>query len=398
MSEIDGQVWHPHDRRRDGRWWRWPGTALILLIEAILLIVAIGGTALAWRAAQGPVDLSLLLPKIGRVIAVAAPRLDVSIGHLAVAWKGFTRGADQPVRVTGAAISVDDPAAGRSLSVDRLSLDLSAAWAVRGVVAPRTVTLDGPTVTLQMGSAAPPAEGAPFSGHRRPMTAHDIIAVLERPPETDRHLVKERPAALSELTRLTITGGQVLLQPSDDATSPKMLRVGDIAGVITRGAAGGLTGQVSALLSAVGTGAGAPTTPPASAQSATVAGTVTISTAGIVHVLARAKLDDPAALLAAIAPPQGTPILSLPLQATADVTTAADLTLTTLKASLTGGKGTVLVDGAAIPVGGLALGVTGDQDHLAVDPGSHVAFGAVSAQAGRRRSPSGAAVSARTAA
>ena len=378
MSEIDGQVWHPHDRRRDGRWWRWPGTALILLIEAILLIVAIGGTALAWRAAQGPVDLSLLLPKIGRAIAVAAPQLDVSIGHLAVAWQGFTRGPDQPVQVTGAAIDVDDPNAERDISVDRMSLDLSAAWAVRGVVAPRSVTLDGPSVTLQMGSSAPPAEGAPLAEHRRPMTAQDIIAVLERPPETDRHLVKERPAALSELTRVTITDGQVLLPRSGDTASTKILRFGNIAGVITRGTAGGLTGQVSALLSAVAPGGETP--PPASAQTAPVAGTVTISTSGIVHILARAKLDDPAALLAVVAPPQGTPIPSLPLQATADVTTAADLTVTALKASLTGGKGSVMVNGAAIPVGRLALGVTGDHDHLALDPGSHIAFDAVSSQ------------------
>jgi hypothetical protein len=373
MSEIDGQVRHPHDRRRGGRWWRWPGTALILLIEAILFIVVIGGAALSWRAAQGPVDLSLLLPKIGRVIAVAAPRLEVSIGHLALAWKGFTQGPDQPIQLTGAAIQVDDPDAERSFAVDRMSLDLSAAWAVRGVIAPRGITLDRPTVTLRLRAAAPP-QGAPARRPRRPMTARDIIAVLERPPETDRHLVKERPAALSELKRVTITGGQVLLDLSGDTVAAKILRADDIAGVITRGAAGGLTGTVSAMLSPAGLA------PQASGQSATIAGTVTITTSGIVHLLAHAKLADPAGLLAALAPPQGTPMPSLPLQMTADVTTAADLTVTALKASLTGGEGTVLVDKKPIPVGALALGVTGDQDHLVIDPGSHIAFGAVSPQ------------------
>jgi hypothetical protein len=369
--EWDGREWDDRPRRRGGRWWRWPGTALILLIEAILFIVAIGGTTLAWRAAQGPVDLSLLLPKIGRVIAVAAPQLDVSIGHLAVAWNGFTRGPDQPVQLTGAAIRVDDPGAGRSLAVERMSLDLSAAWAVRGVVAPRTITLNGPSLTVRQGKAAQP-QGAQSSPGRRPMTAQDIIAVLQRPPETDRHLVKERPAALSELTRVAITGGHVLVEPSDATSTAKMLRAGAIAGVFTRGAAGGLNGKLSAVLSAVTPGQ---PTPPA-----TVAGTVTIDTSGIVHLLGHAKLDDPAGLLAAIAVPAGTPIPSMPLQATADVTTAADLTVTALKATVTGSKGTLLVNGATIPVSGLMLGVTGDQNHLVVDPGSHLAFGAVSRQ------------------
>jgi hypothetical protein len=380
MSDRDGQEWDERPRRRGGRWWRWPGTALILLVEAILFIVVIGGTALAWRAAQGPVDLSLLLPKIGRAIAVAAPQLDVSIGHLAVAWKGFTQGPDQPVQVTGAAIWIDDPAAEHSIAVDRVSLDLSAAWAVRGVLAPRTVTLVNPSITLRRGAAGSPPESATPPSGRRPMTAHDIVAVLERPPETDKHLVTERPAALSELTRVVVTGGQLLVEPAADTPAAKTFRAGDIAGVISRGAAGGLSGKVSATLSAIAAGQPVPAEPQNLAATPTVSGTVTIGTTGIVHVLAQARVDDPAGLLAAVAPPAGTPIPSMPLQATADVTTAPDLTVTALKASLTGSKGAILASGATIPVSGLVLGVTGDQTHVVVDPGSQIAFGAVSAQ------------------
>jgi hypothetical protein len=342
----------PRPRRRGGRWWRWPGTALILLVEAVLLIVAIGGTALAWRAAQGPVDLSVFLPRLGRAIAVAAPRLDVSIGHLAIAWQGFTRGPDQPVRVTGAAIRVDDRAAQRSIAVDRLSLDLSAAWAVRGVVAPRSITLVGPVVTLRLGAQSPPPPAPPQG------------------PE----------AALSELTTVTITGGQVLVEPAAGRPAAKTFRAGDIAGVITRGAEGGLTGRVSAILSSVVPGQPVPAEPANFAQTPSVSGTVTIGTNGIVHIQCQAKVDDPAGLLAAIAPPTGTPLPAMPLQATADVTTAADLTVTALKASLTGGTGTVRAGELTIPVSGLMLGVTGDHDHFALDPGSHIAFGAVSPQ------------------
>ncbi|WP_419757883.1 DUF3971 domain-containing protein [Acidisoma sp.] len=374
--------WEVRPQRRGGRWWRWPGTALILLVEAILFIVVIGGTALAWRAAQGPVNLSLLLPKIGRAIALAAPQLDVSIGQLAVAWKGFTQGPDQPVQVTASAIRVDEPGAQRTVAIARLSLDLSAAWAVRGVLAPRSVTLVEPSLTQRRWSALPPQGPQPLVG--RPISAHDMITVLERPPETDRHLVKVRPASLSELTRVTILGGQILVEPAAATPDGKSLHGFNIAGVVTRGAAGGLSGRVSGNVSVIASGQPAPTEPPAVAGTPAVSATVTLGTTGIARVLAQARVDDPAALVAAIAPPQngpnGIPIPSMPLRLTADVTTAPDLTVTALKATVTGTQGNVLVDGARIPVSGLVLGVTGDRDHLAVDPGSHVAFGAVSAQ------------------
>jgi hypothetical protein len=389
MSESDGQEAPPPPRagprprrpRRGGRWWRWPGTALILLVEGVVLLVAIGGTALAWRAAQGPVDLSWLLPRIGRIVAVAAPQLDVSIGHLAIAWQGFTRGPDQPIQVTGDAIRIDDMRQQRSLAVGHMAVDLSAAWAVRGVLAPRVVTLLDPTVTIRRGRPAE-TEVRALAHPPRPLTPRDIVAVLERPPETDRSMVKEKPAALSELRRLVISGGALLLEPAADATgtATQTLRAGDIAAEVTRGAAGGLTGQFSAVLSRQAAGQPAQAEPANFAETPTVSGTVTIGTTGLVHLQARAQVDDPAGLMSALGLPAGAPMPAMPLQAIADVTTAADFTPTALKASLTGSTGQVLINGATIPVGGLVLGLTGAGDHVAIDPGSHIAFGAVSKQ------------------
>ncbi len=70
----------------------------------------------------------------------------------------------------------------------------------------------------------------------------------------------------------------------------------------------------------------------------------------------------------------------MPFQAAADVVATPDLSVTALKASLTGGTGTVSMNGATIPVLGLVLGLTGDGRHIAIDPGSHLALGAVSRQ------------------
>jgi hypothetical protein len=311
------------------------------------------------------------------VIALAAPDLDVSIGHLAIAWKGFTEGPDQPIRVTGDAIAVDDARDGRSIAVSHLAVDLSAAWAVRGVIAPREVTMVSPTITLRRGAASPMAKPSVA----RPMTARNIIAVLERPPGTDRHLVAVKPAALSQLRRLMITGGAVLLEPPAGAGgAARIVRAGDIAADVTRRDAGGVAARFSVILSTVAPGQPTAAEPKDFARTPTLSGTATIATSGIVHIEARGKVDDPAGLIAAIGPPDGTPLPAMPLQATAEVTTASDLTPTALKATVTGSTGQLLINGATIPVAGLFLGISGDDAHLSIDPQSHIAFGAVSAQ------------------
>ncbi|HEX3983739.1 MAG TPA: hypothetical protein VHX12_08600, partial [Acidisoma sp.] len=128
---------------------------MIIAIEWGFFAIAIAMAALAWRAAQGPIDFSWALPRLSRIVAVAAPQLEVEVGHLAVAWAGFNQGPDQPVQVTGDAISVVDHAQDRSLGVDHLGVDLSMAWAVRGVFAPRVITVDGLQVTLRR---TPPAQ------------------------------------------------------------------------------------------------------------------------------------------------------------------------------------------------------------------------------------------------
>lgn len=365
----------PRERRR-GRWWRWPATALILLVEGIMLLFIIGGGALAWRAAQGPVDVSWLLPRLSRVIAVAAPGLDVSIGHFAIAWKGFTNGPDQPIRLTGDAIRVVEVKRHRSIAVAHASAELSAAWAVRGVLAPRVVVLVNPVLVLRR-----PLQGTSVSPSS--MSARDVVHVLARPPETDKQLVREKPAALSELRRLTLSNGTVLIEPAGGRAGQgaKTLRAGNIAAEVTRAAAGGLTGQFSAVLSTLVAGQPAQSDPKNFAQTPTVSAAVAIGTTGAVHVQAQGKVDDPAALMAALAPPAGTPIPAMPLQATADVTTDADLNLTALKARLTGGAGQVAMGGAAIPVSGLVLSASGSGDRITIDPGSHIAFAAVSQQA-----------------
>lgn len=375
-------------RPRSGRWWRWPLQATILAVEGILLILILGGSMLAWRAAQGPVDLSWMLPRLGRIVHAAAPDYRVSVQHLAIAWRGFTAGPDQPVQVAGDGISVRDVVHDRRLDLDHAAIDLSAAWAVRGTFAPRVVTLDGLHLSLRRQAArreSGPAERGPPP---RPLdlraTAQDAIAVLRQPPQDDRHLAPVRFAGLAELRRITVTGASLVLEPAASAATDapargadltnKALQLGDFALVAARGDGGGLSLKASGVLASR---AGALPAATADARpSLTLRGGVT--PAGLVSLNAAASLGDPAAMLEAIGAHGDLPVPDMAVQAQAGLTAGPDARISDLRASISGGAGHLRIDGASIPVSSLTLSLVGDERHLTVDSGSAIVFGAVS--------------------
>lgn len=379
----------PRRRRRPGRWWRWPLSALVLFVEGLLLIAIFGGSMLAWRAAQGPVDLSWLLPRLGRIVAVAAPQYSISVSHLAFNWRGFTHGPDQPVRIAADGIAVDNHARHERLTLDHLALDLSAAWAVRGVFAPRVVSLDGLHVTLRRAPAAPPKRAVPEGDARPPRhdpraTARDVIAVLRQPPETDKHLTRVHFAGLSELQRVTITGGSIVLEPPPSpAGAPppqapdlahRVMQLGDITLTAARIDAGGLSVQLSAVLASR---AGAlPAATAGERPSLSLRGLVT--QAGEVTVSAAAELQDPAGMVSALGLPASLPVPAMAVQAGFSLTASPAARITALQARMSAGAGDLRINGAHIPVSSLAVSLAGDEDAVRIDPASRIVLGAVS--------------------
>lgn len=378
----------PRHRHR-GRWWRWPLQAAILLVEGVMLILILGGSLLAWRAAQGPVDLSWMLPRLGRIAHAAAPDYPVSVRHLSIAWRGFTHGPDQPVQVMAEGVAIDDRLHHRSLSLDEAAVDLSAAWAVRGTIAPRTISLDGLRITLQR--AAPAEAAGPDTRDQGPdgwdlrATARDAIAVLRQPPQNDRHLEKVRLAGLAELRRITVTGASLVLEPMAGAPAPapaagvdltvRALQLGDLTLVAARGDGGGLSLQTNGVLASR---AGA--LPQATvSERPTLNFRGVVSPAGQVHLTLAARLDNPAGMLAAIGAQPALPVPDMPLQAAIDLTAGPSARIETATAQLTAGAGHLHIDGSNVPVSALAVNLSGDEGHLAIDSGSRIVFGAVSA-------------------
>ncbi|GAB0119603.1 hypothetical protein Acid7E03_36750 [Acidisoma sp. 7E03] len=354
-----------------------------------MLMLIFGGSLLAWRAAQGPVDLSWMLPRLGRIAQAAAPEYRVSVGHLSIAWRGYTHGPDQPVQVMAAHVSVTDLRHHRSLTLDEAAVDLSAAWAVRGTVAPRTISLDGLHITMQRAAATeeagPDARDLGSAGWDLRATARDAIDVLRQPPQDDRHLERVRLAGLAELRRITVTGASLVLEPAPGAATPqpaagvdltvRALQLGDLTLVAARGDGGGLSLQTTGVLASR---AGA--LPQATAEerpSLSLRGAVT--PAGQVHLALAARLDNPAGMLAAIGAQAALPVPDMPLQAAVELTAGPTATIETAKAALTASDGHLRIDGSAVPVSALAVNLSGDEGHLAIDSGSRILFGAVSA-------------------
>ncbi|MCB8882842.1 hypothetical protein ACELLULO517_21530 [Acidisoma cellulosilytica] len=365
-------------------WWKYPLDALIILVEWGFLAVAIASAIFAWRLAQGPVDLSWALPRLTRIVAVAAPTIDAEVGHLALAWNGFKQGPDQPLRVTSDDINVVDNAHDRSLGLDHLGVDLSMGWAAHGVFAPRVVTLDGLQLTMRR---APPAqqiaentaEQARATDLRQ--TLRDIIAVLRQPPQSDKHLLPVKDAQLSELRRVTLTHGSVTLQPASGAEGQaglvgRALQIGEMSATIVRGDAGGLTGQVAAVLAS----RAGPLPPQTAGARPSLQVSFTETPQGDVAVQTAAALDNPAGMMAAIQLPGDLPVPSFPLQVKTELDASAAAVVTSFRVAVSAGAGGLLINGASIPIASLGLLLTGDENNLAIDPSSHIALAAVSAQ------------------
>ena len=388
MTAPDGQDPVPAQPRRHwfrGRrwWWKAPLDASIIVVEWGFLGVAVASAILAWRLAQGPMDLSWILPRLTRIVALANPAIEAEIGHLAVSWNGFNQGPDQPVQVTSQAISIVDRANDRAVGVDHLGVDLSMGWVWHGVFAPRVVTLDGVDVTMRR---TPPAQQIAANTEVKAQDKNlrqqlrDIIAVLRQPPQSDRHLLPVKAAQLSELRRVTITHSSVTFEPAagrqgQAGLAGSALQVADINATLVRGDAGGLTGQVAAVLAS----RAGPLPPRTADARPSLQVNFNESAQGEVTIQTAAQLNDPAGMMAALQMPADLPVPAFPLQVKTDLEASAAALITGFHVNVTAGAGQMHIGGGAIPVAELAVLLTGDETHLVIDPSSHIALASVSA-------------------
>jgi hypothetical protein len=168
----------------------WLGT---LAITAGIL-GGVGAAAIAWRLAQGPVDLGWFTGRLEDAANANGGPTRLTIGSAALAWEGFRMGVDRPLDLRLTDVDVIDQGGGRRISIPRAEVSLSLYELLFGRIVPRAVALDGPQLTLvraadgslslDLGSLAEATDSGEPTGQATPVA--DLLGELARPAGNDR--------------------------------------------------------------------------------------------------------------------------------------------------------------------------------------------------------------------
>jgi len=227
------------------------GQALRWCLSLLLFLPLLAGLllgALAWRLSQGPLESALLARQIERTANADGGPLRLSLGSAAIAWEGF-RGTAGPLEIRVAGARLTDAEGATVGTLPDAAMTLALAPLMRGGVAPATVDMFAPALSLRrevdgrLRLDLAPLPGAPAQGEgdAAPSAVPLLLADFMRPPE-------ER-AVHTLLRRLRILDGRVTLRdPALGAT----FHLRDINLVLLRGAEGGLEADGEAILETAG--------------------------------------------------------------------------------------------------------------------------------------------------
>lgn len=205
-------------RRIPGQVARHTGRALHRLAKvamALVMLVAALVTVLAWRLAQGPMEITWLLARMEKMVNVADNPTRLNVGNATLAWQGFRQGVDRPLEVRLANVAVTDEAGERRMEIPRADLSVSIRALFLGRIVPRTIEIDGArltvfraadgSVSLDLGTLHETTDTAdtPHPGAREPIAA--FLRELTRP-------AGYRPGAqeiLSQIRRVVVRDATV---------------------------------------------------------------------------------------------------------------------------------------------------------------------------------------------
>ena len=321
-----------------------------------------GACVLAWRAAQGPIDITALVRREQSLLP--AQHTKIHVGAASLAWNGF-RAPDQPLEFSTASLTVTLPA-GTHLTLARGRLTMAVDQLLLGRFAPRDIDIAGADLELQrdadgrldLGAGVAPANartGHPFS----------LLRAINRPPRA----IEDHPSELasccsvSQLTRLQIHDSRAAVH---DVRTGIDIRADGIAADLQRQPTGGVAGSARLDFAA-----------------ATARATVTAAvelTSGGTHLSAQTTPLSPAALAPLDPHLAGAAAVDAPLSVALDARFGPDLAPLTaaLDASLgagqlRAGKGAIAIDSAKAhaDLKPQSMTISSLRVDLAAPPGAH---------------------------
>lgn len=341
----------------------------LLLSLLVLFVLAAGG--LAWRLAQGPMEIGWLAQRLERVAAERFHQ-DLAIGRAALTWEGFQKGLDSPLEIRLDRVVLRDADGRRVADVPQANLQLSAGQLAVGRIVPRVLELEGLRLRverLQDGGIrvgvekAGAAEETPLDAGAGPGAAEGLEALLQA---LERPLTGDRDAAASMWTQMRALRLRDAALSVHDARLGATWRAKGVELDLTRLPAGGATGQGRFTLSLgkkPSTGS-----PPTGNPGENLAGrelhadvTATLGGGdGTLTVQTRLSPFTPARL-AAVAPAFGAlAAANVPVTLAATATFGGDLALRKLAVRAEVGAGQVMAGTLALPVAGAVVQAEGE--------------------------------------
>ena len=247
-SQPPAVVPRPASRIRRGLQW------VVWLALVLLGLAVFGAAGLAWRLAQGPLDITWLARRAETSVFPDDGDAHLTIGAASVAWNGFERGADGGLRLVVHDVRLVDRAGVPGAKLDEGDVSLSLGRLLSGQVVPRLVSLTGLRlravrsedggVRLELGGLD---EGPP-AGDAGPSLS-DVLAELRKPAGNDQGRGAPGLDGLAQLRHVRMHDAEFLVQDRGAARGWRA-RIADLD--LERQGQGGVKGAVSG---EVGTGA-----------------------------------------------------------------------------------------------------------------------------------------------
>ncbi len=193
-----------------------------LWLALVLLGLAVFGAAgLAWRLAQGPLDVTGLARQAESAAFPDDGNAHLTIGKASVAWNGFERGADGRLQLIVQDVQLVDRAGVAGAQLEQADVSLSLRRLLSLHVVPRLVSLTGLRlravrsddggVRFDLGGLdEATSDGAGSDGTAGP-SLPDVLAELRRPAGTDQRQGTQGLDALAQLQHVRLHDAEFIV-------------------------------------------------------------------------------------------------------------------------------------------------------------------------------------------
>ena len=227
---------------------------LLALGFGLLLVISCVLAGVAWRLAQGPIDLGRWAKPVREALIDNSGRVRVSFEGAYLAWEGFDKGVDYPIDVRLSRFLITDQAGRRLAAAPSAHLTFSLAGLLLGHIIPRAIEVDHAQIAVTRQAGGRFDLGPDETGGRPAATGSFSLKrfreQLARPASSDHGRSR---GLFDQIRRVHFRDASVMFQ---DRESGLVVSTPDLDLDLIRTRAGSVNGLLRASLSIGGQHAG----------------------------------------------------------------------------------------------------------------------------------------------